>query len=121
MSEPEPEGPPASEDAAGRLHEIAGRLRAMHHLGPEEQRALADLADQLGMALERPLTASAQTPALAESITHLANALQRGQTGGPLQAVRQRLEEVAAKLEARTPNVAAFAREVVDVLASLGI
>ena len=121
MSEPQPAGPPASEDAAVRLHEIARRLRVMHHLGPEEQRALADLADELGIALERPTTGSAATPALAESITHLAEALQHGHTGGLLQGVRQRLEEMAARMEARTPHVAAFARELVDIIASLGI
>jgi len=121
MSEPQPAGATASAAAAVRLHEIARRLRVPHHLGPEEQRALADLADELGIALERPTPASAATPALAEAITHLAEALQHGQTGGPFHGVRQRLEEMAAKMEGRTPYGAAFARELVDIIASLGI
>jgi hypothetical protein len=71
--------------------------------------------------LERPTTASAPTPALAETITHLAEAMQHEQTGGPLQGVRQKLEDMAAKMEARAPHVAAFTRELVDIIASLGI
>jgi hypothetical protein len=121
MSEPQPTGPTDAAEAAARLHEIARRLRVTQHLGTEEQQALADLADELGIALERPTTASAATPALAESVTHLAEALQHRQTGGLLQGVRQRLEDMAAAMEARTPHVAAFARELVEVLANLGI
>jgi hypothetical protein len=121
MSEPQPSDPSASAEAAARLHEIALRLREMHHLGPAEQGALADLADELGTALERPKTDTAATPALAESIAHLADTMQHGQTAGLLEGVRQRLEDMAARMQARTPHVAAFARELVDVIASLGI
>ncbi|HYV39329.1 MAG TPA: hypothetical protein VE988_26810 [Gemmataceae bacterium] len=109
------------QQAAARLHEIAQLLRGTHHLGAEEQRALAELADELGNAWALPASTSAATPALAERVAHLAEALKHGQASGPLHGVRQRMEEMAAKLEGQAPNTASFARQLVDALAGLGI
>ena len=39
----------------------------------------------------------------------------------PIHGIRQRMEEVAAKMEGTVPYSAAFARELVDILASIGI
>jgi proline dehydrogenase len=121
MPEPPPSNLSATEHAASRLHEIAQRLRQQGPLGPEEQRSLADLADELGAALERPATASESTPALADTITHLAQTMQHPHNRGLLERVRERLEDAAANMEARSPHVAAFTRELVDIIAGLGI
>lgn len=121
MPEPQQASGRAAADAAARLHEIAHILRAAHHLGPQEQLALAELADELGRVWEQPAASSETTPALAERITHLAEALHQGQEGGRLHGVRKRIEAIAAKLEGRAPYGAAFARQLVDALAGLGI
>src|ERR1700677_5176429 len=100
--------------AAIRLHEIAQLLRTTHHFGPEEQHALAELADELGRAWEHPTPTSPASVALAQRITHLAEALRHGHPGAPIHGVRQRLEEMALKMEERAPYGAAFARQLVD-------
>jgi hypothetical protein len=114
-------GPTPTAAAAARLHEIAQLLRAAHELGPEEQCALAELADELGSLWDQPTDSAAPTPALAERIAHLADSLHHGRNRGLLQGFRQKLEEVAAKMEGRAPHGAAFARQLADVFAGLGI
>jgi hypothetical protein len=105
----------------GKLHEIARLLRTTQHLGPEAQHALAELADELGSALDPATAASAETSPLVETTAHLVSALHHDQRGGPLNAARQRLQELVAKLDGRTPYGADFARRLLDVLVDLGI
>jgi hypothetical protein len=110
MAEPQP-------SLSKRLHEIAALLRGTHHLGPEAQQALAQLADELG----EQWTPAAESGPLLESTKHVVEALRHEQGSGPLSAARQRLEESAAALEARAPRAADFARRLLETLADLGI
>jgi hypothetical protein len=108
-------------DVPGRLHEIAQLLRKTHHLGPETQHALAELADELGKAFEQPQAPLATPVPFVESIGHVVEALHHAEGRGPLNAARQQLQELAASVEGRAPNASAFAHRLLDALADIGI
>ena len=108
-------------DMSGRLHEIAQLLRGTHHLGPEAQQALAELADELGNLLDPAVPAPAEAGPLLESTAHVVAALRQKHGSGPLSAARERLEAAVAKFGARAPGTADFARRLLDTLANLGI
>jgi hypothetical protein len=114
MAEQQPE-------MSGRLHEIAQLLRGTHHLGPEAQQALANLADELGDLLNPTGTPPAEAAPILESTAQVVAALRHDQGTGVLAAARQRLEHALAEVEAHAPGSADFARRLLDVLANLGI
>jgi hypothetical protein len=108
-------------EVPGRLHEIAQLLRTTHHLGPEAQRALAELADELADILDPNASPPAEAAPLVESTAHVVEALHHDQGTGPLTSARGRLEKMVAAFEGRAPRTVDFARRLLDVLANLGI
>jgi hypothetical protein len=121
MSAPQSGGPPAPEAVGARLHEIARLLREADHLGPESQKVLADLADQLGNSLGSANLASGEETPLADSAAHLIETLRQRHDAGRLAAARDRLEQAVLDVEARAPVAAGVARALLDALANLGI
>ncbi|MCI0459045.1 MAG: DUF4404 family protein [Gemmataceae bacterium] len=115
---PNPAVPPALRDS---LHAVSQLLRQARHLDPEAQRDLADLVDELGNALGSPNVKPEELTHLSESTTRLVEALHQQHDEGVLAAARERLEEVAAGLEARAPNLAGITRRLLDTLSNLGI
>src|SRR5829696_2300660 len=109
-------GPPVGE----RLQELARLLRGSRHLGPQVQRELADLLEELAGELESAAP-SAHAEHLAESAAHLAHELHERRGLGPVGAAVQRLNEAAARAEARAPVATGLARRLIDVLADIGI
>ena len=112
---------PDPSEVSARLHEIAQLLRGTHHLGPEAQQALAQFADELGTILEAAETPPPEAAPLVESTAHVVQALHQDQDNGPATAARSRLQEMAARFDARAPRVADFARRLLEALANLGI
>ena len=121
MAQQQPSQPAGGSELVDRLHEIARLLRTAHHLGPEAQQALARLSEDLGKALDPAAAPSPEEAELVQSTAKVVEALHQSQDSGPLDAARERLEESAAELEARAPNVAEFARRLLDTLSNLGI
>jgi hypothetical protein len=111
--------PPVRVDEA--LHGLASVLRESPPPGPEAQRALADLIDELGNAAGTAEMPSAEVTHLAESTAQFIHALHRRHEPGRLSAARDRLEQSVLQAEARAPVAAGFARRVLDALANLGI
>jgi hypothetical protein len=108
-------------EVAGRLHDIAQLLRTTHHLGPEAQHALAELADELANVLIPHTAPAAEAAPLVESTADVAEALHDRESTGPLAAARTQLEKMVAAFEGRAPQTVDFARRLLDVLANLGI
>jgi hypothetical protein len=103
------------------LHELAQRLREAGALGPEAQRAVADLLDDLAKAIPPAVGDTAETTHLAESATHLAEALRLRHRTTALPAARERFENAIARAEAKAPLASGIARQIIDALANLGI
>lgn len=114
-----PEQPPR--DALTSLRAVAQLLREAHHLGPDVRRALADLVDELGQALASEALPAAEKAHLAESTTHLVDALRHQHDTGLLSEARDRLAQAIVGAEARAPLAAGVVRRLVDALANLGI
>jgi hypothetical protein len=112
---PEPE-PPVGE----RLHELARLLRGARHLRPEDQQSLADLLDELAGEL-RTTAPSPQADHLAESAAHLAMELNEHRDLGLLGSATERLKDAAARAETKAPVATGVARQLIDILADLGI
>src|SRR5262249_55046935 len=74
------------------------------HIDPDVQQALADLVDELIRVMD-PHAPALEAAHLAESSTHLVQALHRKQHAGLLTAATERLEAAAtrAEAEARSP------------------
>jgi hypothetical protein len=103
------------------LHELAQILRDAHRLGPETQRTLADLVDELGKTLNSPTLPTAETAQLATSAAHLARSLQREENPTLLATAKERLEEAALRAEAEAPVATGIVWRLLDTLANLGI
>jgi hypothetical protein len=112
--------PLTADELPGRLQEIARLLRGTHHLGPEAQQALAELADELGKLLD-PSTPPEAAGRLLESTGHVVEALREKKSAGMVGAARQRLQKTVAEVESHVPGSADFVRRLLDVLANLGI
>ena len=115
MSEPQPS------DSVAKFHAVAQLLREAHHLGPEAQRELADLLDELGAALASDAVPPAEKAHLADSAAHLVRALHQQHDEGLWGRARHRLEQAIVAAEAQAPVAAGVARRLVDALANLGI
>ena len=106
---------------AEQLHEIAGLVRKAHHLGPEGQRLLAELLEELSVALKSPEAPSAEVAHLAESAAHLVQAVHREDEAGILARARDRFEKAIVAAESDAPVATGIARRLMDALANLGI
>jgi hypothetical protein len=104
-----------------KLQEVALKLRAGDHLGPEAQQALADLLDELANALPPAGPASAEANHLAASAAHLADALHQRHEGRSLAAALERFEASVARAEAKAPMASGIAHRIIEALANLGI
>lgn len=116
--------PPSQQSAAdiqAKLHELSRLLRDADHLEPEAQRELADLMDELAKTLNPAALQSAEATHLANSTAHLAQALHRPHDRGLLMSAKKRLEDSIARAEAVAPLPAGLARNLLDILANLGI
>ena len=120
MSEPATPSPEMTSPARETLLKLAPLLREAHHIEPEVQKILADLVDELVRMVD-PTAPSVQTEHLAETSTHLIQALHRKHHVGLLTAAEERLEEAAARAEAEAPVATGIARRLLDTLAGLGI
>jgi hypothetical protein len=111
--------PPSSVPA--RLRELARLLRQADHLEPEAQQALADLADEMANTLGASAVPSAEEVQLAQLAGQLIQELHQSEGAAPAAATRHRLQEAIVATEARAPFAAGLARQLLDVLADLGI
>jgi hypothetical protein len=102
------------------LHHLAQILREAHHLGPEAQRQLADLIDELGEALDASPAAPAELGRLSEATASLAEAL-KTRDQGMLTAVRDRLQGAAVEAEVQAPLTVGLVRRIAETLANIGI
>jgi hypothetical protein len=116
MPEPHQAGPPPNVPA--RLQELARLLRDADHLEPVAQQSLADLTDELARALGSTKVPSAEEVQLGQLTAQLVEALHRQDKPGPLAG---RLHDAILAAEVRAPFAAGLARQVLDVLANLGI
>jgi hypothetical protein len=103
------------------LHALAQTLREADTLGPEAQSAVADLLDDLAKAIPPAVGSAGETAHLAESATHLADALRRTEHVAALPAARERFEAAIARAEAKAPLATGIARRIIEALANLGI
>jgi hypothetical protein len=119
MSE-QPAAADSLDEIRARLLACAMSLRDADHIEPEAQRALADLVLELADALD-PRAPTAQTAHLAETSAHLVEALHEPHNAGLIATARRRVEEAAARAEAGAPVATGVARQLIDLLAGLGI
>lgn len=119
MGEELPSGPVPSELQA-KLRTAAQELRHARHIDPEAQRALADLVLELAEAID-PNAPCDRTAHLAESSSQVLEALHHAPETGLLATARERLEEAAASAESKAPVAAGIARQLVDLLAGIGV
>ncbi|HEX8199035.1 MAG TPA: DUF4404 family protein [Isosphaeraceae bacterium] len=122
MTEPPAPGPDAAAQIRANLLESARLLREAHHIDPEAQRTLADLVEELGQVLGPASdTSSVHAAHLAESSTHLVQALHQRHDDGVLASARARLAAAAARAESDAPVATGIARRLIDALSDLGI
>lgn len=105
----------------GHLHAIAELLRKTHRLGPEAQGLLADLIDELGVALDSPSVPNEEVAKLAECATHLVQAVHDESEPGVLEAAETRLENAVVAVETKAPGLANLTRRLAEMLSDLGI
>jgi hypothetical protein len=110
-----------SEQLPSSLHAIAQVLREDHPLDANARQALAALIDELGNALTPGTHPVQEFEHLAESTTHLVQALQQEQEPVHVASARERFEAAILGLEARAPLTAGAARRFLDALANSGI
>src|SRR5207247_2223983 len=113
--------PPAPEAARANLQMLARLLRDARHLGPEAQRELAELVEELSAALGPDTAPTAETEHLAASAAHLAETLHHQRDAGLLAAARDRLQDAALRAETEAPVATGIALRLIDALANLGI
>jgi hypothetical protein len=103
------------------LHTIADLLRHARHFGPEAQALLADLIEELGVALESPAVPSAEIAKLTQCASQLVKAVSEKRDEGVLEAAQHRLEGAAVAVETRAPHLADLTRRLAEMLSNLGI
>jgi 2-methylcitrate dehydratase PrpD len=120
-----PENPetktPSVQEVQAKLHEVARILQKSTSLDAEAQQILAELVDELGVALQASNTPPAEVARLAASAAHLAEALHHQRDQGFLGKARDRLGAAVLQAEAKAPVPAGLARRLLDVLANIGI
>lgn len=108
-------------DVKATLRAIAGLLRDVQHLGPEGQRTLAELVEELSRALETGEIPSAEMSQLTETTAHLVEELRQRKKSGSLPTLRDRLEQAALALETQHPVISGLTLRLVETLSTLGI
>ncbi len=103
------------------LHTIADLLRHSRHLGPEAQALLADLIDELSVALETPTVPTEEIARLTECASHLVRAVTEKHESSILEAAEGRLERAVLRIEAGAPGLANLTRRLAEMLSNLGI
>jgi len=103
------------------LHTIAQLLRNADHVGPEAQKVLADLVDEMGKALASTEVPNDEIARLTESATHLAQVVQEENEPGVLQKAEERLEHAVVAIENKAPALASLTRRLAEMLSNLGI
>jgi hypothetical protein len=121
MSEAPQPGSPDVPALQERLQDVARLLRQSATLDPGSQRALSELVDELGQALSAAAVPPAEVARLAESTTHLAEALHQRHSRGLLGQARDRLDRAVSSAEAHAPVAVGLARRLLDALSDLGI
>lgn len=121
MSESASPNPGADPSIQVRLQELSNLLRDAKHLDPEVQRELADLMDQLARTIGPGGQASPETLRLSENAAHLVEALHEQHDEGLLKKAMHRLEESVVRAEASAPLATGIVRQLLDVLANLGM
>jgi hypothetical protein len=112
---------PSVQEVQAKLHEVARMLQGSTSLDSEAQQILAELVDELGVALQASTTPPAEVARLAASAAHLAEALHHQRDQGFLGKARDRLGAAVLQAEAKAPVAAGVARRLLDVLANIGI
>jgi hypothetical protein len=113
--------PPTQAELQANLAALAQLLRKTHHVGPDAQRKLAELVQELSQALAAPAVPTAEVAALASSTGGLVRALHEQADTGKLGEARDRVNRAIFAAEARAPFAAGIVQRLVDVLSDLGI
>jgi hypothetical protein len=121
MSDQLSERQPSPADVQSNLAALAQLLRKAHHLGPDAQRELAEIVEELAKALASVPAPSGELAALAASTGHLVEALHHQENQGILSDARARVEKAIVSAEVKAPFAAGIAQRLVDVLTDLGI
>ena len=103
------------------LHTIADLLRHVRHLGPEAQALVADLIDEMGVALETPTVPNEEIARLTECASQLMRAVQEREAPGVLEAAQDRLEKAVVAVETGAPGLAGMTRKLAEMLSNVGI
>jgi hypothetical protein len=112
---------PAAPAPLANLHAVAQLLREAKRLGPEEQRILAEVIDELARTLESPQGSSPELMRLADSTTHLLQAMHQRHDTGLLTAAQRRVEDALGAAETRAPFLVGLVRRLIEALAATGI
>lgn len=103
------------------LHTLADLLRHARSLGPEGHALLADLIDELGVALESPEVATAEVAWLTECASQLVRAVKEKEKPGVFEAAENKLEGAVVAVETGAPGLANLTRRLAEMLSNVGI
>ena len=104
-----------------RLHEVARLLRDAKHLDKDARQALADLAEEIRTVFAATTVPSDEEVRLAQHASQLIDALHRQHQSNVVAAARDRLDEAVISAGSRSPLLAGLSRQLLDLLATLGI
>jgi hypothetical protein len=121
MSDQPASTPPTQGELQANLAALAQLLRKTHHIGPEAQQKLAELVQELSLALAAPSVPTTEVAALASSTGGLVHALHEQADTSRLGEARARVNRAILAAEARAPFAAGIVQRLVDVLTDLGI
>lgn len=113
--------PPSLAEFRKLLRTIADLLRHARHLGPEAQALLADLIDELSVALESPQVPNEEIARLTECASQLMRAVSEKQEPSVLESAEESLERAAVSMETKAPALANLTRRLAEMLSNLGI
>lgn len=108
-------------DVRVRLHDAAQLLRNPKSIDPDVRRALADLVDELGKALDTPDVPPAEVARLAAYAAQLTEALHHERDRGFLEQAQDRMRNLALQVETRTPTAVHLVENLINALANIGI
>jgi hypothetical protein len=111
--------PEPTKELRSALQRLAQALRDAHHLGPEAQRQLAGLVEEMGRTLDAETPSAEELHHLSDGAARLAQAVQK-RDQGMLASARGRLDAAAAEAEAQSFAVG-LALRLAETLANIGI
>lgn len=121
MSESASPNPGADPSIQVHLRELSNLLRDAKHLDPAVQRELADLLDQLARTVGPGDQPAPETLRLSENAARVVEAFHQQHEEGLLKKAMHRLEESVVRAEATAPMATGIVRQLLDVLANLGM